>query len=175
MKNIKNFCILAFLAVFFSSCGFMFGNDEYYDAKMNSEKRGREIAEHFISCVNKKDKAELKSMFSQSIKNKFQDLDAKITELFEALPDGIHQYEISPFVGGTGSFASWEVIYNKETVRIFIPEIKANTGDEDIYIAINYTHINHEKPDEVGINEIEFIDRTDRAHEKKITIGSYEA
>ena len=170
MKLIKYLCI-TLLAFSFVSCGAVFGDDEYYDAKMNSEKRGHDISEELIGYINSKNAGGIKSMFSEKNKTENKDLDEKINQLFAIFPDGITDYEISDFVGGTASTESWSVNYNEETARIYLPELSKTNGNVEKMISIEYTHINHEKPDQVGVNLIRYADYSDENNEFELEIG----
>ena len=155
-----------------TGCGFILGDDEYYSAHFDSEKRGREKAEQLITYIKNKDAAGIKAMFSEKNRKENNDLDSKINELLVAFSSGFPKYEISPLVGGHGSTESWSVNFNVETVNICIPEIGQNSGDEDMLISIGYTHINHYHEDQVGVNLIRYCDRTDKNNEKELIIGS---
>ena len=170
LRKITLFALFVLVVSSFTGCGAILGDDEYYSVNMDSEERGREKAEELISYINKKDAAGIKSMFSEKNIKENKDLDSKINELISAFPDGLTEYESSPFVGGHGSTESWSVNFNIETVNIYIPEIAPNTGDEDMLISIEYTHINHYHEDQVGVNLIRYCDRTGE-NEKELLIG----
>ena len=174
MKYLKAFTIFiltALLALSLTSCGFIFGDDEYYAAHFTGQERATEIAEKFIKYVNNKDAAGIKSMFDERNRTENENLDEEINQLLEVMPDGITEYEISPFVGSHTSTESWSVHYNLETANIFIPKIGLNSGDEDKIISIEYTHVNHYHENQVGVNLIRYIDRTDKENEKKLEAG----
>ena len=170
MKLIKNFCILLF-AFFFVSCGFIFGDDEYYDTKMNGQQRAEDVSEKLIGYINDKNAAGIKSMFSEKNRTGTTELDNEINQLLSVFPNTITEYEISPFVGSHTSTESWSVNYNIETASIYIPKQDKNTGLFEKTITIEYTHINHEKPEQVGVNLIRYVDYSDKENEFELEIG----
>ena len=172
LRKITIFTLIVLLLTSISGCGFILGDDEYYSAHFDSEKRGREKAEQLITYIKNKDAAGIKAMFSEKNRKENTDLDNKINELLAVFSDGFPEYEISPLVGGQCETESWSVKTNEETVDIFIPKMGANTSDADKYIAIWYTHINHYHEDQVGVNIIRYCDWTDKNNEKELVIGS---
>ena len=174
MKVLKLVFIIIVAAIVLSSCGLIFGNDEYYDAKFNSGKRGREKALSLIYLINKKDASGIKNMFSDwNRKTKGNILDTEIQELLDAFPNGISEYEIGSFVGGHGSYESWSVIYLSEGVNIYLPIKGWKASDEKQEISIDYTYIDKDHSDQIGVNKIIFYDRTDPADVKIIRVGEW--
>ena len=172
LRKITIFTLMVLLLSSITGCGFILGDDEYYSAHFDSEKRGREKAEQLINYIKNQDAAGIKAMFSEKNRKENNDLDSKINELLAAFSAGFPEYEISPLVGGSCETESWSVKTNEESVDIFIPKMGANTSDAEKYISICYTHINHYHEDQVGVNLIRYCDRSDKNNEKELVIGS---
>ena len=146
--NFMTFTFAALLALSLPSVGLTSCDSEYNDVKNNDEERGREKSMQLIHYINSGDAAGIKSMFSDRNRADAdnEDLDQKISLLLSYFPNGVGEYEISPFVGGSAGFDSWSVEYNEETARIFMPRIGPNTSDAEKMLFIEYTHINHNHP-----------------------------
>ena len=168
LRKITIFALIALMAVFFTGCQQLF--PEYFDVWNNSEKRGREKAEELISYINSKDVNGIKNMFSEK-NRKEAGLENEIVEFLGHFPNGIPKYEIESFVGGEGSFDHGDVNFNIETVRIYLPEKRASSGDSDGAIFVTYTHIEHKHEDEVGVNKIIYSDWTDKNNYKDYECG----
>ena len=161
--NFMVFTFTALLALTLPGIGLTSCDSEYKDVMNNDQERSQEKSEQLIRCINRGDAAGIKSMFSERNRADAanEDLDNKISLLISYFPNGVGEYEISPFVGGSGGFDAWSVEYNEETAHIFMPRMGANTSDADKMLAIEYTHINHSHPNQVGVNRIFYTNNID--------------
>lgn len=169
VMNFMGFTFSTLLALSMSSVVMASCSSEYDEVMNDSEDRGREKSEQLIRYINNKDASGIKAMFSQRNRSEGQNLDAKIEMLIDAFPSGITEYEISPYVGGSSGFDSGSVEFNEESARIFMPRMGLSSGDEDKLIIIEYTHINHNHPNQVGVNMIYYSNNQDGT---ELQIGS---
>ena len=159
MKKILIILFAALLSISFSSCGFLFGDDEYMEAKLGSGERAKKHSEDLISYINSKDSNSIKRMFSKETLLKDEKIDKEIAELLDFFSDGLTEYEIGGCWGSNESYDSWRAELVEETALIFLPKKGLSTGDEDQSIYIYYTFVNKEKPSRVGVNEILLVNR----------------
>lgn len=153
MRKIILIMLLALLSISLSSCGFIFGDDEYIEAHFKSSERAEEKCEKLIEYINNKDAAGIRDMFSEESKNEAE-LDSQIKSFLNQFPNGMTEYEIGGCWGSTGAFDNWTVQLLEETAVIFIPKKGLSSGDEDQHISIRYTFANKSNPDRVGVNNI---------------------
>ena len=159
MKKILIILFAALLSISFSSCGFLFGDDEYMKAKLGSGERAKKHSEDLISYINSKDANSIKRMFSKETLLKDEKIDEEIAELLDFFSDGLTEYEIGGCWGSNESYDSWRAELVEETALIFLPKKGLSTGDENQSIYIYYTFVNKEKPSRVGVNEILLVNR----------------
>ncbi len=158
MKKTRAIIFLALLTTIFSSCGFIFGDKEYYDAHFKSEKRNEEKAQTLINNINNRDAAGIKEMFSSHVRSNCSELDNQINELLSLFPNGINEYEIDLLTGGQMSTSNWNVSYADERAHICIPKKEESSGQEEKSITINYIFIDKDNPDREGVTKIYYKD-----------------
>ena len=159
MKKIILILLVALLSISLSSCGLLFGDDEYIAAQFGSSERAQKISEDLINYINSKDSNSIKRMFSKETLLKDEKIDEEISELLDFFSDGMTEYEIGGCWGSNESYDSWRAELVEETAVIFLPKKGLSTGDENQSIYIYYTFVNKEKPSRVGVNEILLVNR----------------